>query len=115
MGIARSSVRELRARGHDVEHLDELGLNEMSDPEVLVKAVADKRIVLTFDLDFGDLLAAGREELPSVIIVRVTNQRPDSVTPKLLDAIERFATPLSNGAVLIVEDTRCRLRRLPLS
>lgn len=115
MGIARTSIRALRADGHDVEHLDELGLNEMSDQEILAKAGVEGRIVLTFDLDFGDLLAAGGERLPSVVIVRVTNQRPDSVTPKLIDAIERFGTALSSGAVLIIEDARCRLRRLPLS
>jgi predicted nuclease of predicted toxin-antitoxin system len=31
----------------------------------------EQRIVLTFDLDFGDLLAAGAHALPSVVIFRL--------------------------------------------
>lgn len=33
-------------------------------------------IVLTFDLDFGDILAVTRGEAPSVIIFRMRNQTP---------------------------------------
>lgn len=40
------------------------------------KAVQEGRVVLTFDLDFGDLLAANRESLPSVITFRLRNQSP---------------------------------------
>jgi len=40
----------------------------MEDAHILDKARSEGRIVLTFDLDFGDLLAASGEKLPSVIV-----------------------------------------------
>ena len=36
--------------------------------------------MLTFDLDFGDILAVARAEAPSVIIFRLRNQTPAAVT-----------------------------------
>jgi predicted nuclease of predicted toxin-antitoxin system len=38
------------------------------DDEVLAHALREERVVLTFDLDFGQILAASRELAPSVII-----------------------------------------------
>jgi predicted nuclease of predicted toxin-antitoxin system len=70
--------------------------------------------LLTFDLDFADILAAGAHTLPSVIIFRLRNQTPSSVTPKLLEVLSKRSNELAAGAIIIVEDARYRLRRLPI-
>ena len=114
MGIATSTVRELARAGHDAVHLRDLGLQRLPDDEILEKARGDRRIVLTFDLDFGDLLALGMHESPSIIIFRLRDETPRSVTPKLLEVIGQRPVELETGAVVVVEDARYRLRRLPL-
>ena len=45
----------------------------MSDSQIMAKAKEESRIVLTFDLDFADLLAASKDNLPNVIIFRLNN------------------------------------------
>jgi hypothetical protein len=47
-------------------------------------------------------------------MVRLTDRRPASATPKLVAAIRRFEADLEAGALVVVENARCRLRRLPL-
>jgi predicted nuclease of predicted toxin-antitoxin system len=89
-------------------------LERLSDAEILDRARAENRVVITFDLDFGDLRTARRDLLPSVIMLRLSDQRPVSATPRVIEAISRFERDLSTGALLVVEDTRCRMRRLPL-
>jgi predicted nuclease of predicted toxin-antitoxin system len=113
MGVADETVSALRRIGHDVVHARDVGLRSESDAEVLRVARAEGRAVLTFDLDFGDLLAGGGESLPSVILVRTQNQRASVVTPRILDVVDRFAQDLQSGALIVVEDARFRLRRLP--
>ena len=66
MGISMSTVLALRQHHHDAAHLREQGLERLSDPDILDKARREGRVVLTFDLDFGDLLATGLETFPSV-------------------------------------------------
>ena len=59
MGVSMTMVRALRAAGYDATHLAGEGLQRLPDPDILAKAKDEYRIVLTFDLDFGALLAAG--------------------------------------------------------
>jgi predicted nuclease of predicted toxin-antitoxin system len=114
LGVSMATVRVLREDGHEVVHLGEEGLWRLSDAAILEKARKEKCVVLTFDLDFGDLLATTIQFLPSVVIFRLRNQTPASVTPRLLETISSCSQELSTGAIVIVEDTRYRLRRLPI-
>jgi len=114
VGISRSTTDELRRRGHSALHLREEQLQRLPDDKILQLARQEQRIVLTFDLDFGDLLAAGSHELPSVVIFRLQNQTPGSVTPRLLNLIRERTADLEAGVIVIIEEGRYRLRRLPI-
>jgi predicted nuclease of predicted toxin-antitoxin system len=49
------------------------------DRLVVERARSDQRVLLTFDLDFGAILALGVMDRPSVIIFRLADERSDSV------------------------------------
>jgi predicted nuclease of predicted toxin-antitoxin system len=114
MGVSLTTVHALRADGHHAVHLRDENLIRLPDADILKKAKGEQRIVLTFDLDFGDLLAAGAFSLPSVIIFRLHNETPSSVTAHLKKALVQHQRELEEGALIIVEDARHRVRRLPL-
>ena len=114
MGISMSTVEALRQQGHDVVHLREEGLQRLPDPAILEKAREEARTVLTFDLDFGDLLAIGGQSYPSVIIFRLHNETPAVVTPALFRVLADQGETLAEGAIIIVEEARYRIRRLPI-
>ena len=65
-GVSMRTATSLREAGHDTVHLRDQGSLKMKDSDILQKASSEERIVLTFDLDFGDLLAASGEKLPSI-------------------------------------------------
>jgi predicted nuclease of predicted toxin-antitoxin system len=114
MGVSASTVRALRQRGHEAVHAGEIGLDRETDQAILQRAREEGRTVLTFDLDFGDLLAAGGQALPSVIVFRLQDETPASVTPRLMRVISERQAELSVGAIIVVEESRYRLRRLPI-
>lgn len=114
MGISGTTVAELQRHGHDAVHLRDRGLKRLPDDEVLGLARLERRVVLTFDLDFGDLLAASSAPLPSVILFRLHDQTPASVTPRALEVLSQRDGELMEGAIIIVEEHRYRLRRLPI-
>lgn len=71
----RLLVTRLRERGHDVRWVleEERG---MADPQVLSEALAEGRILLTWDKDFGDLVyRQGRSASNGLILLRVFNTR----------------------------------------
>ncbi len=55
MGVSISTVEALRNASQDAIHLRDQHLMKLPDADILQKARAESRIVLTFDLDFGDL------------------------------------------------------------
>ncbi len=115
MGVSGSVAAALRALGHDVAHARERGLGRAPDVVLLETARREQRVVLTFDLDFGDLLAASGDQLPSVIIFRLRDQWPGAVTSRLLRVIAERIGELESGALVVVEHARYRLRRLPIA
>ncbi len=80
MGVPLTTVKELRVADHDAFHLRDEGLIRLPDPMITSKAVAESRIMLTFVLDFGDLLATSGSEGPSLIIFQLRNQTPAIAT-----------------------------------
>lgn len=114
VGIAASTIEELRRRDHDVLVLSGEGLHRLKDEEILSRADRDSRTIVAFDTDFGALLASGGRSSPSVVMLRFRDQTPGSVTRPLLEALEDYHDDLLSGAILIVEEKRCRLRRLPI-
>ena len=54
--------------------LHEGGLHRLPDSAILEKARNEERILLTHDLDFGELVAA---RLPSVVVFRLRSMQPE--------------------------------------
>ncbi len=115
MGVSPLTVETLKQKGHNAVHLSEQGLFRLPDSEIIAKAKQESRIVLTFDLDFTDLMAASEDNLPSVIVFRVRNTLPDFVSSRLLVVLSECRENLLDGAIIIVEDYRYRVRNLPLN
>jgi predicted nuclease of predicted toxin-antitoxin system len=113
-GLSPVSVDFLIALGHQAVHVRALGLERAPDIEVVARARADSRIVLTFDLDFGDVLALGVLDKPSVIIFRLNDEAPRAVNQRLGLVLAECSAALESGALILVEDTRYRIRRLPI-
>jgi predicted nuclease of predicted toxin-antitoxin system len=114
VGASTSALKALREDGYDAVHLREQGLHRLPDSAILQKAFEEGRILITFDLDFGDLLAFSGSRLPSVIIFRLHNQTPLNVTSRLFDLLSLESPRINAGALIIVEDSRYRVRHLPI-
>jgi predicted nuclease of predicted toxin-antitoxin system len=79
-----------------------------------MKALAEDRIVLTLDLDFGDLALLTREPAARVILFRLENTRTIHVIERLETVPAGSSDALARGAVVIVEEGRQRIPYLPI-
>ena len=72
MGVSGRVVSWLREQGHDAIHLRDEGLQRLPDREIFGKAVAEDRVILTFDLDFGEIAALSGGEKCGGVVSRPT-------------------------------------------
>ena len=114
MGVSQTVVKALCQMGYDAKHLRDEELQRLPDRLIIEKAKLEERVVLTFDLDFGDLMAASKADLPSVIIFRLKNTSPQFVFNRLQSILENCAEELNIGSVVTITDERYRIRRLPI-
>jgi predicted nuclease of predicted toxin-antitoxin system len=84
MGVSLAVVRWLRSEGHDATHLREESLERLGDPDIFNKAIAEDRVILTFDLDFGEIAALSKGTSAKVIVFRLRNTRAANVIAGLL-------------------------------
>ena len=63
-------AERLRALCHDVSRASEVGLSRADDAEILARAIAEQRILITLDGHFGDWSILPLREHPGVIRVK---------------------------------------------
>lgn len=114
VAVPRLIIDSLRARGHDVQRVHEVGLDRSADGDIMEQARKTGRSVITHDLDFGTLLAASGDDAPSVVILRIGQSEPCVQLARLIVALERHGHLLDEGVVLLVSASSERIRRLPI-
>jgi predicted nuclease of predicted toxin-antitoxin system len=113
MGVSTGLVEWLRNNGHDAKHLREEGLQRMPNGEIFSRAIGEDRIIITFDLDFGEIVALSKGKKVSVILFRLHNTRTSHLIRRLSLALKDTAETLEEGAVVVIEESRHRVRFLP--
>jgi predicted nuclease of predicted toxin-antitoxin system len=103
----------LNAQGHEAIHLRDEGLQRLPNGGIFEKAIAESRVIVTFDLDFGEIVALSKGRKTGVVLFRLRNTRTSFVIQRLADVVSECADALTRGAIVIVEDTRHRLREFP--
>jgi predicted nuclease of predicted toxin-antitoxin system len=113
MNLPPALADRLRAEGHDAIHVLDTGYGDLPDSDIFVRAATDGRIVVTFDLDFGEIAGLVHGAGSSVVLLRLRLVRRSHLWDRLKLAIAAAGEAMEAGAIVLVEDTRIRIRRMP--
>jgi predicted nuclease of predicted toxin-antitoxin system len=98
----------LRAAGHDVCCVAELGMNRADDAEILQVAIRDGRILVTLDEDFGDWAVLPLKRHPGVIRIRAMPTTTEMIESVLFPFLEAYGEQDFSDRLVIVRSTGVR-------
>lgn len=101
----------LRAQGHDVLYAAET-MKQARDPDLLETARREGRVVVTDDLDFGELVYHQRLATQGVLLLRLRGANVPDRIQRLSDV---WATVESNqpGRFIVIASKKLRIRPIP--
>jgi predicted nuclease of predicted toxin-antitoxin system len=106
------SVHILRQKGHDISAVIESSPGA-KDPDVLKQAAAERRIILTFDRDYGELLYKSKpSDVAAVVYFRFFPATPEEPAEFVLRVLNLYGLSLER-MFTIVERSQVRQRPLP--
>ncbi len=106
--IPRTAIQSLRSLGYDVVSVWEVNPG-ISDEQVVQLAIREKRIIITFDKDFGRI-ALTNPNVPGVILMRIPPVNPEYITNRIISALKSVENPYDK--LIIVR--RNTVRIIPL-
>lgn len=109
--IYEVTARFLNELGHDVVKVSELGMARSSDEQNLEKALDLKRILITRDRDYGNLVFV-KGICAGVIYLRILPSNKDEVHEELKHILETYDYDDLTRAFIVVESRRHRHRKI---
>lgn len=101
--------------GHDAVHVRDYNLHTATDLVIMERAANEERVLISADTDFGALLALRIQSKPSFILLRWPDlRRPTDQVRVILGNIPQIEDDLLTGCVTVIEETRIRVRMLPI-
>jgi predicted nuclease of predicted toxin-antitoxin system len=104
-------IRALRSAGHDVIAIAEISKGE-PDERVMKRAFDERRVLVTEDRDFGELVYARRRPSVGVIFVKFDSRARRAKPTAVVEAVAKLGQRLRDGFA-VVEPGRVRLARRP--
>ncbi len=110
MGVSLRVVEWLRQQGYDAKHLREENLHKLPDRDIFKRANEEDRVILTFDLDFGEIFYFLEKRKAGIIVMRFDDQRIEKVNQILEKFIKYYklnpkSTKFSKSLVILGEDS----------
>lgn len=89
----------LRSRGHEAQHVRDLGLAASDDPVIWQRAMVIQAIVITKDEDYAS--RRGRESGPTILWIRLGNTTNDRLVAALEQAWPHVEVALAADSPIV--------------
>lgn len=111
--LSHETAQFLNSCGCDAKTAVQFGLGDAEDTKIAEKAIKEGRILVTFDLDFGEIFYFSEQSNFGVVVLRLRDQTVESVnkTFQWLLNSQIFDDPKIHNTLLIVEEGRIKVRR----
>ena len=105
--ISHKTIKIIKQLGIDITSVRETTPGA-TDREVVKIANREKRVIITFDKDFGEIIVRNGLKAPGLILLRIKNKTPEEAAKRILDVVKR-GIPLE-GRIVVIQEKRIRIQ-----
>ncbi len=114
VNISPKTVGGLHNSGYEIYRVTKFLSATASDNEIIELAITENFVIITQDLDFSDLIVLRGLNKPSIISLRIDYQTPENVKKIIEKLLPEIEGELKEGCIVSVEESRFRIRKLPV-
>ena len=107
--VHTDAVVALRENGHDVVRAADVGLAHAPDAELFQYAQQSRRVLFTFDKDFGNITRFGIEEAAGVVVVYIERMSRDAMLHRIIKFFRTTRAHILKGKLHILEADGTRI------
>lgn len=115
MNLSPDWIPVLIEAGFEAIHWSSVGESRATDAVIMEWARTHDCVVFTHDLDFGALLANSHSAKPSVLQARTQDVTAAGLSAKAISTLRLYHSVLMEGAIVVLDEHRSRVRILPLN
>ncbi|MGA8014438.1 MAG: DUF5615 family PIN-like protein [Candidatus Dormiibacterota bacterium] len=109
--LGRGFEALLASNGHDVESVSAEGLAGSDDDTVAEAARRERRMLVSLDVEFGDITRFPPGSHPGIVVLRLPESRPSLIRAALSGLIARHHLDDLAGCTVIAQLGAVRIRR----
>ena len=115
MNLSPEWAEFLKASGLEAVHWSRLGEANATDQEIFARARVEGWTILTQDLDFSQILFETAVSGPSTILLRLGDELSLETRQRVAKIIRHCQSEIVSGALLVIDEHKARLRKLPIA
>ena len=109
VGVSKAVEKWLRSEDHNVIAVRDLD-PRMSDSEILERAVLERRLVITMDKDFGELVYNSGKPHAGILLLRLAEASSAEKVAVVREIMLRYSRKLP-GRFAVYQNGRLRIRK----
>jgi len=111
--LSHETAEFLNSLGYDTKTVAQFRLDGADDEKIAEKAAATNRILITLDLDFGEMYYLGIQKNLGVVVLRLRNQTVESINSALKTLLNSQVLKKKENccALIVVEEGKIRIRK----
>lgn len=108
--LSPTTANHLRDSGFDIKSITEERLGHLLDEDVVEMAKKERRIIITFDLDFGEIYHEKEHRKIGIIVLRLNNQTPENVNFVLGQFLDKNISRLKQNtrSLIVIKENGIR-------
>ena len=109
--VGLPTINLLRNLGYSVVTVKELKLGGKDDFEILKCAIKQRRILVTEDVDFGNIILYPPELHHGIILLRFRHRLEDTIHTVLMNLLKELTPKDCKKTLIIVDSDKYRIRK----